>query len=61
MEPITLCGAAIVIFCLWIELRPFVKLMARLVAVPLWRRGEQPLSRQRKPNGVGAIQTAGLE
>jgi len=61
MEPITLCGVVIVIFCLWIELRPVVKLMARLVAVPLWRRGESPLPRRRKPNGARVIQAAGLE
>lgn len=31
MEPITLCGAVIVVFGLWVELEPVVKAVVRVV------------------------------
>ncbi|BCS55051.1 hypothetical protein [Geobacter sp. SVR] len=54
MEPITVCGLVIVMFGLWVEFEPTVKLLARKVSqskilkgIPAWLTPAQPVHANR--------------
>lgn len=51
MEPITLCGAVIVVYCLWVEFEPFARRIATVaVRIRFWN--SRPLSHGQKSGVV---------